>query len=302
MRCEEGSSPVLALARNVAEAIVLIAPERVEATRALINGLVLEIPNRTPALCRIEAGRKRIELTRKMLEHLWCCSYAYWILYSTHVAGKMFVTPTTVDLTEDAKTKSAMQLLRWSLNDCLTGNDTQWPETLPRPTANPAHASDEHVANEIMLCAAAFLLHHELAHHRLRHTYLPSGPASIEQEREADYEAAGWILGGCEGQTLMKRAVGTAIALSILVAERIHLGSDEARSHPRSFDRLINTLQRHIRDPNHVAWGISIVILKLHMDKMHVDAPVKVYDSFKDVAEAYAEVLAARTAVDQAPR
>jgi hypothetical protein len=30
------------------------------------------------------------------------------------------------------------------------------------------------------------------------------------------------------------------------------------------------------------------------MDNVAVNAPVEVYDSFKDVAEAYAEVLAAR--------
>ena len=194
-----------------------------------------------------------------------------------------------------------MHLLRWAFDSAVSGNGKPWPAHLPRPTKSPPLESHEQVATEVMLCALAFLLHHELAHRRLSHAPVAAGCTSIDQERDADYEAAAWILGTCGGDVFDKRALGVTVALAILVALRIHMGSDAASTHPRSFDRLINTLDRHVHDPNHICWGVAIIIFKLHMDRAAIAVPEIPYDTCRAVAEAYADMLAARSETHAGP-
>jgi hypothetical protein len=57
---------------------------------------------------------------------------------------------------------------------------------------------------------------------------------------------------------------------------------------------LINSLQRHIDDPHHAAWGLAIIIMKLHMDSIRVDAPDRSFASARELAEDYANILADR--------
>jgi hypothetical protein len=128
-------------------------------------------------------------------------------------------------------------------------------------------------AYQVTLCAVAFLLHHELAHARLRHEPLPPGASSIEHERDADYEAASWILGAAKGKQFDKRTLGVAVSLAAMVGLRLLIGSDPARTHPCSFERPINTLAAHIHDPNHQAWGLAIVILTLYLDRERIPVP-----------------------------
>src|SRR6185369_1744256 len=104
------------------------------------------------------------------------------------------------------------------------------------------------------------------------------GIDSIEQEREADYEAAACILGPAHaadihGARFTTRSLGITIALAVLVAIGIHTGRHGGATHPRDFDRLINTLQRHIPDPQHKAWEMAVAILRLHMDSERIGAP-----------------------------
>ncbi|MBN1210866.1 MAG: hypothetical protein JXB05_38815 [Myxococcaceae bacterium] len=290
-----GDSPIYELVRPIGTSVVLIAPERVEEVRPLLEGLILEITDQGPARCYIDMASKTIRVSRKLLEHLWVSSYAYWVLYSRHVSGKLIDTPKEIDLTSDPVDAAAMRLLKWSVQNLLGNIDRPWPRDLPRPVNNPTWESDIHVANELMLPAVAFILHHELAHYRLGHAGLPAGADSISQEREADYEAARWILDGCEGPVLEKRALGVAIALASMVGIQIYRGPEEPTTHPRTFDRLINSLHHHVPDPHHVAWGFAVIAIKLHLDHSGVAVPQTAFQTAREVAEAFAEVLAART-------
>jgi hypothetical protein len=146
-----------------------------------------------------------------------------------------------------------------------------------------------------MLCAVAFLLHHELAHFRLRHPYRDPGQESVEQERQADADAARWILAGCTGEILQKRSIGAMIAFITLVAKAIYCAPKEVPTHPPSFDRLLRSLQPYLPDPHHAAWGMAVIITKLHLDNAGIDAGQKTFQSARDVAEAYALLLPDRT-------
>jgi hypothetical protein len=282
VRVELGTSPIFELVEPIAHSLILIAPERVDEIRPLVTGLVMEITDESRARCEMDSSRKIMRLSRGLLEHLWASAYAYWILYSRP------------DLTQDPVDSDAMRLLRWTIENAVSHSAKPWPADLPRPSSNPRSDSDIHAANELMLSAVAFLLHHELAHFRLGHGRSPAGPDSIQQEREADYEAVRWILEGCPKADFEKRALAAAIAFCTLINVEVHRGPRHATTHPASYDRLINSLQRHIDDPHHAAWGLAIIIMKLHMDSIRVDAPDRSFASARELAEDYANILADR--------
>jgi len=79
--------------------------------------------------------------------------------------------------------------------------------------------------------AAAYALHHELAYIRLRH----STPCTVDQEREADYAAAEWVLDAVEADTdqFRKRALGVSVALLYLVSSGVYTGQHDGKTHPK---------------------------------------------------------------------
>jgi hypothetical protein len=164
---------------------------------------------------------------------------------------------------------------------------------LPAPEDAPIANSNSHVANEVAACAAAFFLHHELAHVRLGHAPTEDSVLSIEQEREADYEAADWILGKAPTGQIFKRAFGITVGLAILVGRGIHYGYHDGETHPRTFDRLYFTLEKYAADPRDTVWAFAMVVLKLHLDNAKIPVPEVVFDTPKDAVNAYVEALAA---------
>ena len=170
-----------------------------------------------------------------------------------------------------------------------------WPATLLRPRENCERGSAENAADELALCATAYVIHHELAHHRLGHVATQYGPSSIEQERDADYAAAEWILGklSTTDPRFTKRALGVATALSLLTAHGIHTGHHGGETHPRSFDRLVNTLGQVLSDDYDRVWGFVVGIVNLHLNGVGIVPPAVVHDSFKSCVDSYVELLAA---------
>jgi hypothetical protein len=277
------TSPVACLLDSLGPVMRQIAPEQFPAFLDATDGLSLQVVDGIDFLSRFDATTRTIEISTRAVELLWCCSLAYSVL------------PRRAD--------GAMKLLKWAFESFLNKSSGPWPEELPRPSSAPAHASDEHTANELAFAALAFVLHHELAHARLKHEEHPTGIDSIEQEREADYAAAEWILGppsradvdiDIHGAPFTTRSLGITIALSVLVAVGIHTGRHGGATHPRDFDRLINTLERHIPDPQHPAWEMAVAILKLHMESEQIRIPSATFPTVRDRADAYADVLAAR--------
>ncbi|WP_176064107.1 phage exclusion protein Lit family protein [Anaeromyxobacter diazotrophicus] len=288
----------MALGRDVARSIILVAPERVEQVRALVQDLTLIISNDGAPRCSIDPKGKTITVSRKMLEHLWCTALAYWVLYSRHLAGRTVTKREELDLTADKQTYAAMKLLKWSIDTVIRSVDKPWPEGLYRPCVNPDHGSEVHVANELLFTAVAFLLHHELSHYRLAHSAGTERVDTIDQERDADYEAANWMLGACRGEVLVKRSIGVATAFMAMVALDIHARRYEPARHPRSIERLINTLDRYVTDPHHVVWGLTVGSLKVHLDFMNVKVHNRAFESARQAAEEYAEVLSRQPASD----
>lgn len=153
-------------------------------------------------------------------------------------------------------------------------------------------------ADELALSSVAFLLHHELAHHRLGHPLTTDLTWKLDQERDADYAAADWILQGVpeDDPRFRKRALGIATALAVSAAYGVHTRRHDGMTHPRSFDRLFHTLSRHIRDDGDEVWGFVVGILELHMTEAGFTLPSVLHASFKSCVDSYVEILAAKAA------
>jgi Peptidase U49 len=288
---DDGKAPIYRLIKPLCQSLVMIAPERAEQIRDPIDDLTLVILDKDRFVCEVRPIARVMNVSRRTLEIIWATSYAYFTYYVEVFSGKRITTHTVVDFTSDPLLRDAMALLRWSLKPMNPG---RWPEELPAPEETPEPASNAHVANEVAACVAAFFLHHELAHIRLRHERTEDNVLSIEQERDADHEAANWILAKVPTEEgFDRRAFGLTVGLMILVGRGIHYGDQDGETHPRTFDRLFNTLERHVSDPGHTAWAFAMAVLKLHLDNSKIVVPEIVYASPKAAVNAYVEALAA---------
>ncbi len=120
-----------------------------------------------------------------------------------------------------------------------------------------------------------FVLLHEIAHLRNGDSGC-SGFPSILQERTADLDAASWMTsvdvpGASSNKSDRHCALfGIAIGLIWLTCREIFLGPVERVTHPNSFDRLYQTLERNIdpSDPDEgdAVWFFVTMLLVIHMN------------------------------------
>ena len=98
----------------------------------------------------------------------------------------------------------------------------------------------------LFMIAIAFIVLHELAHLKLRHERC-EGPASIEQEKEADRFAAEWLLNASDSSsTRCNNFLGIAIALLWLTVFNVYIGPGNYRTHPSGYDRLYQVLHQNL--------------------------------------------------------
>lgn len=231
---------------------------------------------------------------------LWATAYGYFCLYTlvANIAKDDIHTVHDVDLRQDERITKAATLLEWTINveheiADLTAQKKEvpsafeWPIDLPKPSPNPPHASDNQVADELFLCAGAFILHHELAHIRLGHRASWDAKKMRAIEDEADMAAANWLLEGLrqEDDKFVKRVLGVALALSWMASLSVYVPEDKV-NHPPSCQRLHRVISEFVFDPQHVAWAFVSTILRASMEarKMTYDEQREAA-SFKDDVE-----------------
>jgi hypothetical protein len=282
----------------VPDSLVNIAPERREHLIDELQGVTFQILAEPRFAAHYTPATKTITLSFRAVEILWCVAYAHVVLFDLYAARRSD-DRTQVDLTATPVVKEAMELLRWALQDWIDKAGTPVPALPQRAPRDLGSAAA--VADELCLCAVAFILHHELAHHRLNHTVIPPRTKdaellrlSIAQERDADAEAADWILTLASKGTrfFTKRAAGIVVALMAMVAKGVHTREHDGHDHPRHFDRLFNTIDRYSLGPNDPPWVFATVALKLHIDHSGYKAPAVEYESFRDCISAYIDVIA----------
>lgn len=286
-------SPICFVFRHLHEALVNIAPERASQFDKEFAEFTLEYVDDQKWICNVDTEKKFIRISRMVMEVLWCISYAHVIFYVKIVQGRKVLTPQEIDLHNDPELSKALLLMSWALRAWLKPSaSSDWPEDLPRPLDNPPNESWEHIANDCCLAAAAFIVHHELAHIRLMH---PRGPSTLDRERDADIAAADWIMHECgdtKDMRFIKRLLGISQALILTTVYGVYTGDYGDTSHPRDFDRLFNTIRRFLSDRDHIIIAFTMSVLKLHLDNAGIVLPQEEFSDFQAAFTTYVDELA----------
>jgi len=294
------------LHRDALNTLRTIAPERKDRFREEFDRLNISFVFDTDAQ-RIrfaaDLAQKTVIIGPQCLDRLWAICFAYYRFYRAIADHKLSGRPErSLDLRSTPELREAGDLLKWAVESDLAGKRKEqgppWPAHLPRPSPNVAHASDEHCATELFLCAVAFLLHHEFAHLRMAHSpysELESVDA-ILQEKEADFEAAAWILGELPDELapmFQKRALGVGLGLVWIASLYVYAETKiEHTTHPPAYDRLFQVMEKHIHDGGNLPWAFVQSVLALHLQNQGIphDAD-REFESFKDAADHFVDVI-----------
>ena len=259
-------------------------------------------------LFQANSGQQRIVVGLKCLARLWASAFAYFRIYDDVAKAKLADPKTRErDLRSTERMRQAGDMLKWAIEtdisikwEALTGLSRGSPREalpfgLPQPFAESKHASDQHVADELFLMALGYILHHELAHLKLGHVG-EKGVVSILQEKDADREAANWLLDGLDDEwtpMFVKRALGIAVGLSWLASLNVYVGPAASKTHPPAYDRLYQVLAQHIEDGAHPVWAMVSLILSLHLQNQGIPFGENVeFGSFQEAANYYVDQIA----------
>jgi len=301
------TSPIAFLDRQVLHSMHNVAPEKAQELERVFkeHNVSFEIrADDTRQGFSADLTNKVIIVRHPRLERLWAIAFGYYRFYREVSQQKLpDESLREIDLTRTPELREAGLLLKWAV-DSLTapplGNRLPtWPDGLPRPTENDEKHSDENCATELFLAAAGYVLHHELAHIRLGHrSYdeLESADA-IQQEKEADYAAADWLLDGFDDefdQRFQKRALGVCLGLISLASLYLHVyvGRVESDTHPPVYDRLYQVVGRHVHDPDNLPWAFVATALVLHLQNQQIEYEhEREFRSFREAADYYIDVI-----------
>lgn len=215
---------------------------------------------------RVNTETKEIKLPKAALEYLWCACYAFYIIYREYSIANADQSA-EFDLDKNEKTRDALSLYKWGILQLEQSTPKEWPKDKAKPEKSATTHEDIKVTNELYLCAAAWILHHEFGHILLNHKNSPiNNEHSRAQEREADESATKWILDGVTDEDkLQKRGLGIAIAALVLTSRDILAGEFKETTHPKSFERLYEAINPYFPEQDHLVYAFSTIILHVHM-------------------------------------
>lgn len=284
------AGPLANLLPSIPEALYAIAPEHLDALRDALSGTALAVSAERRWVAEYQYDPKTIRLSMRTFEIVWCATFGYLALHDLVWVPAVRANRLEADLTSDPRVARAMDLLSWAVRPEEDGG------AAPITLINQARVDDlRAAADDLALCAIAFVLHHELAHHRLFHDHPPlDETASVDRERDADREAASWMLGAVGRGTpeYGKRLLGAAMATAYLTTRALERGKLAAKKHPRPYDRLFNLLDERTAGPEDPAWCFAMIAVKLHLDHLGISASTGSFDNCRDALDASVEQLA----------
>lgn len=259
-------SPIVRLQNQIAAAPYCIAPEREAELGRIVKELGLTMSIGEGKEFDFWVGRESKEITTNIatLEFLWASSHAHVVLFDeygkTQKEGhKQF------DTGKNQRCKNALDLLGWAVTNLSTKGNSVWPSHLPMPEDESEFGNDSHATTEIFLCGVAWIIHHEIAHVRLGHTPVHTS-RSQDEELEADREATNWVLDQSSAKAeSQKRTLGIATAILSMMGIEKDREFRVENSHPESFKRIFECLERAGLDDNDVVFAFCTVILQIQL-------------------------------------
>lgn len=293
------TSPIKIILPKLHLAITNVAREKERIFAAECKDYSLNYIQSDDFIVRAYVQTKEIFFSTFVLEFLWVTSWVS-IRFYDFIAGRNPVDSQTIDATAMSNEFQAMQ---WAYDKLLSRrSQTIWPSQIPLPfldiTPSVPHTYEELCklrARDTMMSAFAYYFHHEMAHIRLNHN--PVSDFSIDQERDADRQAAQFLLEGADPNNLLdwliqRRYLGVSIGLNALLSRGIYTRKFHSDSHPRSFDRLAWILNEYITDADNEIYAFNVVILKLHIQLGIKEwNETDVSGSWKDKLEQYFDLF-----------
>lgn len=262
-------SPICYLENEIARCPTLIAPEREERLAALQDKYQFEIELVDEAGFNIRVDLKEhchkgrvITLPIAALEYLWVCAFHYWIInqeYSLTQSKSLL----QFNLRGTDRLRLAEELSNWASQNLNKKGVDKWPDNLPSPIAARRNDTDALVANELFLCALAWMIHHEIAHAELQHGVAISG-IGIYEEKQADLKASEWVLDGleCNDPKLKKRGLGVVTAILTLQSLEVNRVNNP-NTHPSAHQRLHSCLSPYKIGCEEAIEAFAVVVLQV---------------------------------------
>lgn len=269
-------------------ALDAVAPERGVELRQTMKGHSVRLailPDTFGLLFQVGRDETRafqvIETSPAACYLLWAvaCDCLAWMASVYAAEGWLMPNGSVLDsAAAEAARETASRALAWAERAITSRNTTGGPPRLPRrrppdPLPPEAEQDIELVATELALCAAGWIMHHELAHARLGH--LGSGLDPLVQEREADKAATDWLLGSAVGVPAKKRSLGITVATItfLRLEERAGRGRDRFGrfDHPAAIERL-HTALSDVRVDDAAVDTASITLCRL-LEQRQVEVP-----------------------------
>lgn len=283
------TSPIKVLEEPIRECMVRIAPEREQEIRDLISKhqVVINFVDepafniRTNVSVNEQTNEKRVTVPIQSLEYLWAFSLLCWVLYQEYQAAQK-AGLTEFDTTSTERIKDAMAVQKWAATRISNPDACTWPAELKKPSHSCVE--DVVVANELFLCALAWILHHELGHSEHGHT-IAIAVRSKHEELEADSFASKIILSdlGKSDARLKKRALGVACAILALQSLEVGNKPDNNSGYPGAHERLACALQGYEVGEEGIIDAFSVAVLQLLFANTCVEADTE--------GEVFADIL-----------
>lgn len=234
-----------------------------------------------------------VYVSNKAVELIWAFAYAHAAVYRHVFSGKQ------ISGDYDAEADDALVLpramLKWCLNEEIIDGIEELPDNFPTPLAAAPAATLEGFAWQVALHAVRFHLLHEVGHVYLRDETFPT---PLDLERACDLKAVEWMMDREFADESARRlaAVGSAAAMLYVAAYGIDTGRHDGITHPRTYDRLVETLQTQFGPDEDDVWGYATAILSVHATNRGIElAPAATPDggflTFFDCVQAFREAI-----------
>lgn len=291
--CEQ--NPIFHIAEQIPNSVINIAPEKKDEIVKRTEDLTFLLLNSDKTIAHIDLSKNKISISTGILDALWCYSYAFYVIYVKVFAGLKFEGQTVnFDMPKfenDPDIHDAAKCYVFGSGRWKNENPLPWPDQLIRPIQDPQKESFQDVAREITLGAMAFIVHHEIAHHELQH-FGSKGETSIDQERDADYEAGDFILSIDQKEFKQKRGLCVATALLAILTGGLFSNSVGGLTHPRSYERLVNVLNRHFGVNDDLVWAYVASMLILVHNFFTIPIPIDESENFLELTQKMIDSMA----------
>lgn len=295
------SSPVQYMFDHIVNLPILIAPTKREYVTNLCKDVTLRFTDDLKWMFCYVPADKTILISKRAVEILWCIAFGYFSIYAEVCQKRRIIRavdeePVTIDLRSVPEIREALSLLQWAFEEFLNDDPSDWPANVDMAKIDKSPTIWQ---NAGLMYTMPFLMLHEIYHHACGHQPNTPPEVSIQEEQEADRMATEFILDHLppNDSGFLVRGIGMVVALMMMIGIDIHRGEFRIRSHPRSFDRLFNSIERFlVSEPDHHIWLFALCLLMLHIDNSELKEKLSITitdrKTFRGMVNDYINALA----------